>query len=176
MDRTSTLGEWNKYNNLDQVFQAVSNKSNEAKYTLSYEIMNRFKLSSTSRNADQQICDTVRLYQRFPDKYVLSQNPPSFTGVWFYSSNINGTRRVEIDKAIFEQRDKGKIKQIVSNFAPTEIPGECLPKPSSEKIGWRLIFMLLLVLPGLPVTFFVSSMLYWWFRSRYRPRLNGDNG
>jgi len=168
MDRTESKESWKRLGNIKEVYQALEDPNDIAQYTLSYEIVNRHKM-----NADPEVCNTLRLYHKFPEKSVPSQKPPSFTGVWFYSSNINATRRLEIDTAIVNLKAEGKIEQIVDFHAGGEIPDICLSKQNS--IEWSLIALLLVVLPGFPFFLFVCNMIWCSFRARYKTRSNDDD-
>lgn len=156
------LGKFKTYENLDAVYEAIANTSNRFDYTLSYKIMNSYMLH---RNGS--ICEKTRVYEKFPEKYNLPHNPPSYTGVWFYSSNINSSRMVQINQEIFDLREEGTISKHVQKYA---IPKKCLSKSENDRIDWTLIFLLLLILPGLPFALFFCCMVYCTFSSRNRSR------
>lgn len=59
--------------------------------------------------------------------YKTHEQLPSFSGIWYLSSNINLVYRTQLNKRIVELREEGKIEKIVGDWAGgPAIPKRCL--------------------------------------------------
>lgn len=154
---------WYPSVSVPETFNLLLNRSNNFDYTVVYELFNRFEM-----NQKPELCDNLRLYQDVPTKLVHSRRPPPLSGVWFYSSNVRLERRILIDKAIAEHKQRGRIRKIIDNYAGEDILDSC--KLKTERIDWVLLALLYSVITGALFMWLVISVLWFAIKRRRKPK------
>jgi len=157
--------QWHGSRSLQESYDMLSSSSNNYVYTLSYEVFNRFEM-----NQRPERCEYLRLYPFVPSKLVPSRKPPSLSGVWYYSSNVQLPRRILINKAIAELKQNGRIIKIINDYAGDEINSSC--KLRTERIDWVLLALLYSVIIGALFMWLILSVL--WFAINRRKKTRTD--
>lgn len=153
----SPLVRWNQYRTSEDVYKALLDKSNNISYTIGYEVFNRYKM-----NTRQEICENLRLYEGVPSQLVSTRKPPTLSGVWFYSSMVPEERRIEIDKSIASNKQKGRFIKIIDDKAGEAILDAC--KLKNNQIDWVLLWLLHVIITGIPFVILFSFIFIHFIR------------
>lgn len=160
---TTANHKWERYPSQDQVYDALKKKGGP-KYTLMYSILNQHEMTTRPH-----LCDTLRVYEDFSPRLARARGrkPPSISGHWLYSGNVQLDRTVEIDREIVE-RKVGRLRRIVERIAGVELPERCQSKV--RRIDWMLIIMFFGVAQGPALILLLGSIIFLTCRRRKRRR------
>lgn len=158
---TRSVGErtgWHTYATNAELYKALANTTNGIDSSVVYELFHRY---SVNQNPD--LCENLRVYEYVPNKLVHNRSPPRISG-GFFSSNNPLSSRTEIDRAIANLKDKGRILKILKDIAGNDLKDKC--KIRTTKIGWLIFALLHVVITGLPS----AALVIWILCATWRRR------